>query len=106
MIFRVSENTWIEAIVRYLVEPRRAGQVKSRLIKKMLEQPSGGTDKGDVPERRRAVSADHLTFPYFLRIEIVCSSGRASAECLSRPTTVVALNSEFRIASSVVSITA
>ena len=38
VIFRVSENTWIEAIVRYLVEPRRAGQVKSRLIKKMLER--------------------------------------------------------------------
>jgi small-conductance mechanosensitive channel len=38
VIFRVSDNTWIEAIVRYLVEPRRAGTVKSRLIKKMLER--------------------------------------------------------------------
>jgi len=38
VIFRISENTWIEAIVRYLVEPRRAGTVKSRLIKKMLER--------------------------------------------------------------------
>jgi small-conductance mechanosensitive channel len=38
VIFRVSENTWIEAIVRYLVEPRRAGTVKSRLIKNMLER--------------------------------------------------------------------
>lgn len=38
VIFRVNDNTWIEAIVRYLVEPRRAGQVKSRLIKKMLER--------------------------------------------------------------------
>jgi hypothetical protein len=38
VIFRVSDNTWIEAIVRYLVEPRRAGAVKSRLIKKMLER--------------------------------------------------------------------
>lgn len=36
VIFRVSENTWIEAIVRYLVEPKRAGSVKTRLIKKML----------------------------------------------------------------------
>lgn len=38
VIFRVNDNTWIEAIVRYLVEPRRAGAVKTRLIKKMLER--------------------------------------------------------------------
>jgi small-conductance mechanosensitive channel len=38
VIFRVNDNTWVEAIVRYLVEPRRAGSVKSRLIKKMLER--------------------------------------------------------------------
>ena len=37
-VFRVGQNTWIEAIVRYLVEPRRAGPVKTRLIKKMLER--------------------------------------------------------------------
>jgi hypothetical protein len=38
VVFRVGENTWIEAICRYLVEPRQAGSVKSRLIKKMLER--------------------------------------------------------------------
>ena len=38
VVFRVGENTWIEAIVRYLVEPRQAGPVKTRLIKKMLER--------------------------------------------------------------------
>jgi small-conductance mechanosensitive channel len=38
VIFRVDNNTWIDAIVRYLVEPKRAGQVKTRLIKKMLER--------------------------------------------------------------------
>jgi small-conductance mechanosensitive channel len=38
VIFRSDNNTWIDAIVRYLVEPRRAGQVKTRLIKKMLER--------------------------------------------------------------------
>lgn len=38
VVFRVAENTWIDAIVRYLVEPRLAGSVKTRLIKKMLEQ--------------------------------------------------------------------
>jgi small-conductance mechanosensitive channel len=36
VIFRVSENTWLEAIVRYLVPPRGAGSVKTRLIPKLL----------------------------------------------------------------------
>ena len=45
VVFRVAENTWIEAIVRYLVEPRRAGQVKSRLINKMLERLNAEPDK-------------------------------------------------------------
>jgi small-conductance mechanosensitive channel len=36
--FRVHDNTWIEAIVRYLVEPKRSGAVKSRLIKTMLKR--------------------------------------------------------------------
>ena len=36
VIFRVSENTWLDAIVRYLVAPREAGRVKTRLIRKLL----------------------------------------------------------------------
>lgn len=36
MIFRVSENTLLEGIVRYVVPPREAGTVKTRLIKKLL----------------------------------------------------------------------
>jgi small-conductance mechanosensitive channel len=36
VIFRVSDNTWLEAIVRYLVPPREAGSVKTRLIPKLL----------------------------------------------------------------------
>ena len=38
VVFRVNENTWLEAIIRYLVEPRRSGQVKTRLIKEMLKR--------------------------------------------------------------------
>ncbi len=38
VFFRVSQNTWIEAIVRYLVYPREAGRVKTRMIRKMLEK--------------------------------------------------------------------
>jgi len=48
--FRVSENTWIEAIVRYLVEPRGAGRVKTRLIKKMLERLNAEPGKVKFPK--------------------------------------------------------
>jgi hypothetical protein len=36
VLFRVSENTWLEAIVRYLVNPKEAGAVKTRLTRKLL----------------------------------------------------------------------
>ena len=36
--FRVSENTWLEAIVRYLVHPKESGRVKTRLTKKLLDR--------------------------------------------------------------------
>jgi small-conductance mechanosensitive channel len=36
--FRPSDNTWLEAIVRYLVQPKEAGRVKTRIIKKMLDK--------------------------------------------------------------------
>jgi small-conductance mechanosensitive channel len=45
VIFRVSENTWLEAIVRYLVAPREAGRVKTRLIKKLLAALNAASDK-------------------------------------------------------------
>jgi small-conductance mechanosensitive channel len=38
VMFRVGENTWLEAIVRYLVNPKEAGRVKTRLIKELLEK--------------------------------------------------------------------
>lgn len=50
VVFRVGDNTWIEAIVRYLVEPRRAGSVKSRLIKKMLERLNEHPDRVMFPK--------------------------------------------------------
>ena len=43
VIFRVDQVTWLDAIVRYIVPPREAGSVKTRLIPKLLaalnEQP-------------------------------------------------------------------
>ena len=32
LLFRVSDNTWLEAILRYLVDPKTAGRVKTRLF--------------------------------------------------------------------------
>ena len=43
--FRVNNNTWLEAIVRYLVHPKEAGRVKTRLIGKLLARLK------DEPER-------------------------------------------------------
>jgi len=45
VIFRVNENTWLEAIVRYLVAPREAGRVKTRLIKKLLAALNAAPEK-------------------------------------------------------------
>jgi small-conductance mechanosensitive channel len=45
VIFRVSDNTWLEAIVRYLVSPREAGRIKSRLIKKLLAALNAAPDR-------------------------------------------------------------
>ena len=50
VIFRVSENTWLEAIVRYLVAPREAGRVKTRLIKKLLVALNAAPDKVMFPK--------------------------------------------------------
>lgn len=45
VLFRVSENTWLEAIVRYLVHPKEAGRVKSRLIVELLEKLNAAPDR-------------------------------------------------------------
>jgi small-conductance mechanosensitive channel len=50
VVFRVGENTWIEAIVRYLVEPRAAGRIKSALIKKMLDRLNAEPGKVKFPK--------------------------------------------------------
>ena len=50
VIFRVSDNTWLEAIVRYLVPPRDAGSVKTRLIKKLLAALNAKPEKVMFPK--------------------------------------------------------
>jgi small-conductance mechanosensitive channel len=50
VLFRVSNNTWLEAIVRYLVEPKQAGRVKSKLIEKMLARLNAEPDRVMFPK--------------------------------------------------------
>jgi small-conductance mechanosensitive channel len=50
VIFRVNSNTWLDAIVRYLVPPREAGRVKTRLIKKMLTQLNAEPERAMFPK--------------------------------------------------------
>jgi small-conductance mechanosensitive channel len=45
VFFRVSQNTWVEAIVRYLVQPKEAGRVKTRLIQNMLARLNAEPDR-------------------------------------------------------------
>ncbi len=50
VIFRVNGNTWLDAIVRYLVRPREAGRIKTRLIRKMLERLNAEPDRTLFPK--------------------------------------------------------
>jgi small-conductance mechanosensitive channel len=50
VVFRVNQNTWIDATVRYLVEPREAGRVKTRLIQKMLQRLNAEPDRVGFPK--------------------------------------------------------
>ena len=43
--FRAGDNTWLDAIVRYLVHPKESGRVKTRITKKLLDRLN------DEPER-------------------------------------------------------
>jgi small-conductance mechanosensitive channel len=49
VLFRVSENTWLEAIVRYLVHPKEAGRVKARLMKELLDRFRAEPDRVHFP---------------------------------------------------------
>ena len=50
VIFRVHDNTWLQAIVRYVVDPRRSGPVKSRLIPRLLNELSREPDRVKFPK--------------------------------------------------------
>jgi len=50
VLFRVNSNTWLDAIVRYLVHPKEAGRVKSRLIVKLLAALNAAPDRVMFPK--------------------------------------------------------
>ena len=50
VIFRVDEVTWIDAIVRYVVAPREAGAIKTRLIPKLLAALNAEPEKVMFPK--------------------------------------------------------
>jgi hypothetical protein len=50
VFFRVSENTWLEAIVRYVVPPREAGRIKNQLILRLLEELNKEPDRVGFPK--------------------------------------------------------
>ena len=50
VMFRVAENSWLEAIVRYLVHPKEAGRVKSRLIVQLLKELNAEPDRVMFPK--------------------------------------------------------
>jgi small-conductance mechanosensitive channel len=50
VLFRVNDLAWLDAIVRYLVDPRRSGTVKTELIRKLLERLGAAPDRVMFPK--------------------------------------------------------
>lgn len=53
VMFRVAENSWLEAIVRYLVHPKEAGRVKNRMIKNLLTRLNAEPDRVRFPKNNQ-----------------------------------------------------
>jgi hypothetical protein len=49
VLFRVSDNTWLEAIVRYIVDPKKAGRTKTDLIQKLLSRLNAAPERVGFP---------------------------------------------------------
>jgi small-conductance mechanosensitive channel len=50
VLFRVNPNTWVDATVRYLVTPRRAGRRKTVLTRRILERLNAAPQKVMFPK--------------------------------------------------------
>lgn len=50
VLFRIDANTWVDAIVRYVVDPRQAGPIKTRLIGTMLARLNAQPERVRFPK--------------------------------------------------------
>lgn len=50
VLFRIDANTWVDAIVRYVVDPRQAGSIKTRLIGTMLARLNAQPERVRFPK--------------------------------------------------------
>ena len=50
VVFRPNPNTWVEAIVRYLVDPKDASSLKSSIVTKLLAALNAAPDKVLLPK--------------------------------------------------------
>jgi len=50
VLFRPNPNTWLDVIVRYLVHPKEAGRVKTRLVKKLLAELNKAPERVGFPK--------------------------------------------------------
>jgi small-conductance mechanosensitive channel len=50
VFFRASSNTWIEATVRYLVDPKQGGRVKTKILTTALERLRAEPDRALFPK--------------------------------------------------------
>ncbi len=50
IILRANENTWVEVVVRYLVEPKLSGQLKNRIFKNLMDEFRNHPDKEIFPK--------------------------------------------------------
>ncbi|TDD77418.1 mechanosensitive ion channel family protein [Flavobacterium caseinilyticum] len=53
VILKAHSNTWIEVVVRYLVEPKKSGQVKKRLFDVVMEELKKNPQKVIFPNTNR-----------------------------------------------------
>jgi len=49
VLFRINDNTWVEAIVRYLTEPKQAGPVRTRILRQCLERLNAAPERVQFP---------------------------------------------------------
>ena len=50
VFFRVADNTWLEAVVRYVVDPKESGPVKARMLRAMLRQLQASPNRVRFPK--------------------------------------------------------